>query len=488
MRRRTAYLLLALLTVFSCEKKPEVAGESISFSPQEAPVTRALMDDNALKTNGNKLHVLDALSGFTGSASWMGDGPYYIDEEIVYSGSPIWDYTSDRLYPWTTDGTHEFFSWLSYDSGLDLTDSGFCGATFAPATRTLSIPTPLEMNTSTPQYDFMYSGVNTIAAADHVPGTSVDLQLQHLFTALNLTVKNTSHNTILLKTVTLTGMKNKRSASIAFTSANPTVTTSNISSTDVVLYTSADPAGQEFVDTTLVKNLTSFILMWPQTYVELSGAQITVEYNIVDSHDVVSDDLTASIILDNQQIFKQNSTGMAAGTKYSFMLQFKQSTMEIITTALPWEYEEYDWDYSDHSIAARSGTFKDGVLAFYRGTGDSAVPPTTDEWSAKTMRFNTRNDVFTGRFYIEAPSSGRWQVMASPFTATDYFIIEPTSGEIDVMTDDGKTEFTVRANPARVPSSTQTLYFSVSIYFNGEWHDANSEFNRKNIKLVLDAN
>ena len=66
--------------------------------------------------------------------------------------------------------------------------------------------------------------------------------------------------------------------------------------------------------------------------------------------------------------------------------------------------------------------------------------------------------------------------------------MEPTSGDIDAYTDNGKVEFTVRANRDLSPSSNQTLFFNVAIYFNGEWHDANSEFNRKNIKLVLNAN
>ena len=135
--------------------------------------------------------------------------------------------------------------------------------------------------------------------------------------------------------------------------------------------------------------------------------------------------------------------------------------------------------------------FKDGVLAFYRyseETDDWTIQPTTDEWSAKAMRFSTRNEVLKGRFYIESPWEGRWQVIASPISAAQYFEITPTSGDIDVFTDNGKCEFTVRANPNLSPSTNQNLYFSVQLFFNGEWHDANSEFNRKNIRLVLDAN
>ena len=49
----------------------------------------------------------------------------------------------------------------------------------------------------------------------------------------------------------------------------------------------------------------------------------------------------------------------------------------------------------------------------------------------------------------------------------------------------GKVSFEVRANPdVDAPTSTQTAHFNISIYFGNEWHDANSEFNRKDFRLV----
>lgn len=480
------------MAVLSCKDENTIVlkkiNEGISLSADIPGQTKAFMDNTSLKTTGNRLRVLDELVGFSGTVSWMGQGnPYYINDEIQYAGTTIWNYTSGRVYPWTSDGQHTFFSWLSYDAALDKTAEQFCNLSFNPSTKTLSIPTKTMPDTAIP-YDFMYSGVTLVDAENHTAGAPVNLDLRHLFTAMKLTVNNTSGSTILLKSVTLSGMKNRRSATIAFTAANPVVSTSDLSSTNVVLFTSQDPDGDTYIDEDVEKNLSDFIMMWPQTFSELSGAQLIVVYNTVDGNGQVSNDLSANIVLSNQTIFSQNNTGMDAGTKYTFLLQFKTSSIDIFTTALPWEYEEYDWDYSDHSISARGGMFKDGVLAFYRGTGNSATEPTTDEWSAKTMRFTSRSEVMTGRFYIEAPTTGLWQVTAYPLSAAQYFVITPTSGDIDVMTDNGKAEFTVSVNTDLSPTSTQTLYFNVSLYFNGEWHDANSEFNRKNIKLVLDAN
>ena len=496
MRRTILYLIVIALAVVSC-KKELFTSETISFGALDGGTTRALMDDSTLKTAGNKLKVFDELTGFTGTASWMDENDHlYIKDEIIYAGNPVWSYVSNMTYPWTADGTHKFFSWLSYDQSLSLTDAQFWGASFNfnPSTKVLILPQKT-MDTSTDQFDFMYSDPVSVEAASHPANTPVNLQLHHLFAAQNLEVYNISGNKVLLKTVTLKGMLNKRSATVDYYSSDISITTSNLDSTEVVLFTSDDSApdgyGTEFEDEDLQKNLTDFILMWPQTFVELADARLEVVYKIKDTDDEISEELTAVMNLNKLEAFKRNASGMDAGVKYSFILEFRPSSIVILLNVLPWEYEDYDWDYSDHSISAKSGKFKDGVLAFYRlnpSTGEYTVEPTADEWSAKTMRLS-QADVLKGRFFIEAPTQGRWQITTYPLSAADYFEIEPTSGEIDVYApNDGKVEFTVRANLDKTPTSPQTLFFNVAIYFNGDWHDANSEFNRKNIRLVLDAN
>ena len=499
MRRNTAYILIAMAALVSCVKnqqEDEFSEEMITFAAQDNATTKALLNNSDLNSEENRIRVVDVLTEFTGSVSWMNDNsPYYINDEIVCPDSdeaaPVWDMSSGKSYPWTTNGTHHFFAWLSTDMSQTLTANSFFGTTLEisdPTNRQLSIPTK-EMNRNTAQFDFIYSGVTAIDAAVRTVNTPVTLEFYHLFTGMNLTLNNTSGNTIILKSVTLTGMKNRRSATVSFTSAVPTVTTSNLSSTDITLFTSTNPDGDEYSsDFTTVHQLAPTMLMWPQTNLELEGDTLRVVYRIKNPHNVVSDEFTAKIAIRDQQFFSNNK-GMDAGNRYSLKLLFNSSSIDIMTSILPWEYEEYDWDYADHSISARSGVFKDGVLVFYRGTGDSAVSPTAEEWASKSMIFYTRDEVMTGRFYIEAPSSGRWQISPYPSTAARYFIISPTSGEIDVTEpNNGKVEFTVRPNPDITPVTTQTLYFNVSMYFNGDWHDANSEFNRKNIKLIYNAN
>ena len=76
--------------------------------------------------------------------------------------------------------------------------------------------------------------------------------------------------------------------------------------------------------------------------------------------------------------------------------------------------------------------------------------------------------------------------------AAQYFVVEPNSGDITrdlVENYDGLVEFSIRANPAvAAPTAIQTAHFNVSIYFGNDWHDANSEFNRKDFRLVRNPN
>ena len=502
---------------------PAETAEGINFAPQIAS-TKALLNKEDLAKGSTKIAVYDYLSGFTGKIGNVDfsstDDKLYFSNKIQFNDNGTTDVTSDdtwpyydpvTVYPWTKTGLHTFMGWLLQDKNGLTADDLFIEPsnsdqhlTFNENTRVLTVPAT-EMKHGTPQFDFSYAVPLEINAATRTPGTPVPLQLRHFFSAFKLTLKNTSGNTILLKSVRITGLKNNRSATIDFKNDPPTVSTNKFQEDGdgISIYTySGEGDGYRIISRDFLLDkllMNDYMLMWPQTFAELAGAQIEVKYKVrsytevngvaVDSTD--SAILTANGILNRQDFFRTNSTGMDAGTKYDMMIQFKRSSLDILTRALPWEYEEYDLDYSQHSISARGGMFKDGVLAFYRKdatTGEYTVEPTDVEWSAKTMRFLSSSEVLTGRFYIEAPTSGEWQVTPYPMSAAQYFIITPSSGQIDAYTDNGKVEFTVSLNPSLTPTASQTLYFNVAIRINGEWVDANSEFNRKNFKLVRDAN
>ena len=251
MRRATIIIcfLTSVLVANSCIKnnRHEDESEKIVFLIEEvqpeaisAIPTKTLLNDASLKSPGSRLHVMDVLSGFTGTASWYANDLYINDEVEYEAGNPIWQYTSGRIYPWTTDGVHRFFGWLSFDinypslnalrpEDVGMTADYFFNTTlannFSAANATLTIPA-LEMRadtTITPQYDFMYASTSNYIMP-HTDNLPVRLQMQHLFSAISLRLLSETPEPVLIHDVTVIGLKNKKSAVINFDST-PTLTT-----------------------------------------------------------------------------------------------------------------------------------------------------------------------------------------------------------------------------------------------------------------------
>ena len=141
-----------------------------------------------------------------------------MDDEIVYSGATVWGFDSGRTYPWTTDGVHQFYAWLSYDTAMSLTADSFFGTTlseqFSPADRILAIPA-LEMNTETPQFDFLYAYTPSYVMPRTETG-AVPLAMKHLFSAVSIILRNESQDDIIVRDVYINGLKNKKSVNLNF--------------------------------------------------------------------------------------------------------------------------------------------------------------------------------------------------------------------------------------------------------------------------------
>ena len=75
MRKLFPYAaIMAAALLVSCVKNEHrtPTPNVISFSAEDGVTTpKALLTDRTLKTNGNRIHVMDVLTGFTGSASLM---------------------------------------------------------------------------------------------------------------------------------------------------------------------------------------------------------------------------------------------------------------------------------------------------------------------------------------------------------------------------------------------------------------------------------
>lgn len=486
MKKRFLCILAAAAAVFSCvePKDTGLADGTIVVVPEEGGATKALLNNTTLKTNGNRVHVIDVLTGFTGTASWM-SGNQYINEDVVYSGAAVWGYNSGLTYPWTTTGTHRFFAWLSYDASMNLeADSHFNTTLYDNFSfseqegGSLSVPA-FEMTTETPQLDFLYGNtVNYIMPSGAV--SPVPLVMQHLFSAISIQLSNESQDHILVQNVTIDGLKNKRSATVTFV-GYPAMTDYTASTgfvNNALFYTLPDATrtlaeGETYDILARVKNTSvgEYRLIWPQgtedlapgNVDDLSTYPITVQYKYLDGEDD-----------SNHTAHLRFPEGMALrpGFRYAITLLFTQKHIELNFRVNPWEYNLNEWSFREQSIS-------EVTELDFKGNEGYDKP-------SKTCRIIGGNPV-KGTFRVVNPSGAFWSI--EPIGDVEYFTISPNQGMID--SDNPNYEFYVIPNldPSLDRSVDKKLKFKFHVRFtDGTYHDANSEINRDDWTVILPKN
>jgi hypothetical protein len=211
---------------------------------------------------------------------------------------------------------------------------------------------------------------------------------------------------------------------------------------------------------------------------------MTVSYSI----DGIMDPENPSALLQKEKSINLSDilSEMKAGVRYSLILEFKDKSLSLTIKPLDWIMDYADFDYSSSTILANSNQDNEGVLWLY-------YLDENNYWKA-----GPRNREITmsggkniqGRFYILAPTSGQWQITTYPAEAAQYFKVEPSSGAIEDLVDNeghftGYVEFLIKPNGI-VPTQ-QVLHFNVDIMINGQWRNANTEFNRKDWHLYREV-
>ena len=371
MMKKSKYFLLAaaVLTMAACDKDDTYLGTDISISTG-VESSKALL--STVDAAGTKVQIYDYLSDFDGTIVVGGTNvteshsssdffEYFSDVLDYPGGDGAWAYESGNTYRWTRTGTHNFFGWLIDDAGqTGLNYTSFFGAapSFNSSTATLSIPAKTLTSTSE-QFDFLYAPTYSIAQGESEYGQLVHLPLEHLFTALSITVQNVSDNPVVLKSITSSDFYNTKGATIDFTHND--VSYVNAAASNFIPAFSAQtlPA-----DTGTYALWSGHKIMWPQTGAEMQNAKLNLVYDILDENGDPTE-FTSVIELKNIRINGTyiTRTGLQAGKKYTFTLQFKNGAIELFPFVAPWSYTEENWDYADNSISARTGSqFNDGVL------------------------------------------------------------------------------------------------------------------------------
>ena len=183
-----------------------------------------------------------------------------------------------------------------------------------------------------------------------------------------------------------------------------------------------------------------------------------------------------------------NALGMVAGKRYFINLLFKAKTLDLTLRVAPWDYTEFDLDYSSSTISARGEADNEGVIWLYTISydehGDEMTPVAGPRDRLITLGSNQK---IKGTFNIGSPQNGQWQITTYPAEAAQYYTLEPSSGEITedlVRNNNGLVVFYIYPNGA-VPYQ-QTLHLNIAFRFNGEsqWRDGNTEFNRKDWRII----
>lgn len=508
--------LFVLSSLPSCQREPSPVDENLYLTDELIRVeaqgadmqTRGLLNSADLKKAGTTVKVYDYLTGFTGKMT-VGQTTYdgtttpvnvmYIDDAVTLGtdGGEDWKFDSFD-WRWTRSGTHHFFGWLKEDKdGLTPASLLRDWNPEIDANNKLTIPS-IALKSSSAQFDFSYSDKVSVASKDVNKNTTVTIPLNHLFSALALTIQNIGEDKVTIDSLTLEGIKNAKNAEVDYAGASPVVRYNSETWSTPLL---ADMSDKELVQNTkldlytgaAVSSTSNYILMWPQTADELEKAKFVFKYTMdgvystEPGHEDELQVITREISFNETGRFTDSAghkLGLDAGKKYGINILFKGKTIELDLVVMPWDYQTFDLDYSNNSIAAKTNAANEGVM-WLSYKNSSTGQYVSGDSNTRTVVMASGTDV-KGVFFIESPHSGRWQLTMYPAEAAQYFTIEPSSGEIteELISSGGQVTFTVY--PKGPVPSQQTVHFNLSFQFNGEsqWRDGNSEFNRKDWKIV----
>ena len=371
------------------------------MSLTEAGSTKALLDATTFETTGNQIKIYDYYTD--GSI----DDGYYIDDTIKCSTPGLWPFEKES-YKWTTDGVHNFFGWMIKDNYANpaVTATDLFGNKFKFEDKVLEIP-PTTLGQDTPQFDFMYSDIHERNLNTNPYFTAVPLEFSHLFTAFKITAVNNSSNRIVLRSVTISGLKNNRSATIKYSGAAPVVEYSNsvsdgtftfnkeVDGNGCVLapYNQALPVAPEPVSD-------GYYLMWPHTTADFKGDGTTPEAKITIVYDYIELDNNGNVTMTQPGVSKDvklEAVGTwLAGSKYDLNLVFMDKEISLRCFVQDWIPMEEEIDFTEQVYASMPLTWD----------GDTVEEDNSNK--GRVLLYSDETITAVCRFKIDTPKGATW--------------------------------------------------------------------------------
>ena len=495
-----AALVCLLPAAISCEKHGDTPKEPDTLAPIPIrfganPVSRALLESNNFRTDGNRLKIYDFLTGFEGKVdgvSWPAEGAFYIDDILYYDSNAdaaIWQYQSEDSYVWTNSGTHRFFGYLTEDAVEDsdnhLMTTDLFGTlpnidlSFGDPRQVIPVTT---MTSETPQLDFVFSEVyNRTQSGSSHDYSSIPLRFQHLFSAISITVENTmDEDDVVLESLSFGGIHNRQGASIAF---GPTTQLAYNDPTSVGDFLQGktygtlahktivnDEAVTEKYDAfTGIKvdasHPAEYRLVWPQSADVVSPQSepdALGRYPVTDS--LISIGYTLKGIHYDKHV-KFPYTAWERGRKHQFNLMFSDRIIELTVRTDDWDYHEFSQSFIDKSI--EGGRLEVDGPAIIEGK-----TATVD--AGKTIKCH---------FHLRTPQGGTWVI--GKVGDVEYFTISPNTGTIDASQNGGRIDFDIIPNLSLPRDSDKVITLSCAVRMGDRESDANTELNRDKIKFIL---
>ena len=410
---------------------PETTGEVIDFGISVNPGTKGMINENNFNKIDNKLQVFDFLS-------YDAKEVKYIDGEITakdVESSIKWQFPDNKEYEWTRTGAHKFFGWFAFDANAYLKPFSIFGEDPAmdDTDKTLTLPSTgmLTMNFSTPQFDFLYSNVITRTmdgqTSSHLP---VDLEMNHLFSAISIGAENNIKSSITIDNVTVQGLYNTQSAVVDFSGDDTAVTYTKGSTRgklDITPNLTLENGATAANILTSDSQTTTPFLIWPQAASDLVAEKGS--YGIDDDGECFTggDSNPLIIVTYTQGSGEDTYTNVIPlpipegawepGVHNHIDITFADKIVLASVKVMPWNYTENDIDFEEGSLSIHEGntlTIQDANCS--------------KDLANKTIYFSNTLPI-TCNFWLDTPKGATW--MVSKLCDVDAFEIIDGSGTID---------------------------------------------------------
>ena len=419
------FFTLGSLILYSCtqnEAVPEMEYQEneVKFKTNEGASSRSFIDGNLSIANtkikiygyhnDNFLAADDTVKILNGkSLTCQSDGSWAVVND---EGSPI-------SYYWTDNGTYRFLGWLTYDAASGKSFP----FTSSYSNDTLSITAKVSQDYN--QFDFMYSMINhrrmTANNFDWEKSKPVSMEMNHLFSAFAIGIRNTSEDAVVIKSVSLNCIHDMGSVEIDY-SKNITangVDETTLLSPGVEYGTTSKATSYPFItfsgEHQLVRKTgyspnifaplsenKRFYMVWPQDGDVLNASSLTFANE--DEEAAANDSLFPMVLVysidgvEYKKRFRLPNEDWKPGKKYYMEVQIADKLVAISTTVSEWDYTDSKVDFSASTILVK----ENGHLQW------DAATCTIDD--TKKEVYVTNGAPVEGTFAIDAPQGGQWRV------------------------------------------------------------------------------